>query len=119
MPTWPSPAETNTPRLPRQLQRRLEPGERAEAWLDGAHGSGLALTNRRLMRWRPPGAIASIPLRDVERLQLRPGTRERDPVLIIESADGATMVVVLQARHLPLAQLFRALLADALEALSA
>ena len=108
----------NVPTLPRQLIARLEPGENAQAWLAGAHGSGLALTDRRVIRWRPPGAIASIPLSTVERLHLRSGTRERDPALIIEGGAGETIVVVLQARHLPLALPFRALLTDALENLS-
>jgi hypothetical protein len=107
-----------TPTLPRQLTRRLEPGEIAQAWLAGAHGSGLALTNRRIIRWRPPGAISSIPLNTVERIHLRSGTSERDTALIIEDTDGESLVVVLQARHMLLAQPFRAMLTDALESLS-
>src|SRR5204863_7425411 len=41
--------------LPRAVAVRLAPEERVLASITGANGSGMALTDQRVIRWRPPG----------------------------------------------------------------
>jgi hypothetical protein len=92
------------PPLPTPVVRRLQPGEQPILAIAGAQGSGVVLTDLRLIRWRPPGAIATIAVPSVESIELRRATAEHPALLTLSAADaGAPLTVALDERHVPAA----------------
>jgi hypothetical protein len=92
------------PPLPTPVVRRLQPGEQPIVAIAGAQGSGIVLTDRRLIRWRPPGAIATITIAAVGSIDLRRATAEHPALLTFVAADaGAPLAVGLDERHVPAA----------------
>jgi len=89
------------PAIPPGVAARLGAGEQLMAALTGAQGSGMAVTDRRLIRWRPPGAIVSLPLVLVERVQLDPGRPDGRAMLLVVARDARPpLVLSLESRHM-------------------
>jgi len=89
------------PAIPPGVAARLGAGEQLAAALTGAQGSGMAVTDRRLIRWRPPGAIVSLPLVLVERVQLDPGRPDSQAMLLVVARDARPpLVLSLDPRHM-------------------
>ena len=109
------------PAIPRGVAARLDAGEVVTAAVTGAQGSGMAVTDRRLVRWRPPGAIVSLPLVDVERVQLDPGRPDGQAMLLVVARDARPpLVLSLEARHVAAAGSFTtAVLLAVMEAVAA
>jgi hypothetical protein len=83
----------------------------------GAQGSCLVLTNRRAIRWRPPGATLSVPLTSVERLEVRSSRQAGRALILIVPGEGTpALALVLEAHQVPSAAPFAAALAEAVVA---
>jgi len=65
----------------------------------GAQGSGLVVTARRVLRWRPPGATASVELHAIDHVELHAARRGRPASIVVGSADEPTLIVSLEQRH--------------------
>jgi hypothetical protein len=88
------------PLLPRPVIGRLEPGERPLVVIAGAQSSGLALTDRRIVRWRPPGALVFLAIDEIETIDIRRATAEHPALLAFSGGGGsAALAIALDARH--------------------
>jgi hypothetical protein len=100
----PSVVSTGAPPLPRAVTARLEPGEQPTAVIVGAQSSGLVLTDRRVIRWRPPGAIAVLPIEAITAVELRRATSEHPALLTFSTSEHvAPVAIALDQRHVPAA----------------
>jgi hypothetical protein len=85
--------------LPTAVTARLDEDEPPVASLVGAQGSGLVVTSRRVLRWRPPGATASVRLTAIDHIELHAASRGRPASIVVGSAGEPTLIVSLEQRH--------------------
>jgi len=90
------------------------------ASITGANGSGMALTDQRVIRWRPPGMPVSVLLTSIQRMKLDAGKTDRAATLIIVAADGPSpLSLSLEPHHVSAIGAFTLALAAALRAATA
>jgi hypothetical protein len=94
------PDEPPAVEIPPRVARRLDPTERPLATMLGAQGAGIVITDQRVVRWRPPGGIVSIPLDAIDSVELRTTSPEGEALFAIacRGSQGA-IVLALSARH--------------------
>jgi hypothetical protein len=77
----------------------------------------MLVTDRRVIRWRPPGLPASLGLTSVERMKLNPAKPDRAATLVIVGADGrSSLSLSLEPHHVAAVGGFTIAMAVALKA---
>ncbi len=93
--------DSGMPAIPQSVLVRLDVGETVLASTHGAQGSGMAVTDQRVVRWRPPGAVVSLSLAMVERIHLDPARPDGRAMLLVTARDARPpLTLSLEPRHM-------------------